>query len=88
MLWPDACRIFHGVPGGRSRLASCGQDRDSRSSHQSRSSRMREGRQGTVRAARTLLDCSSLSGDGPKVGLAYEVGGQGDHSFNDAAAKE
>ena len=34
-----------------------------------------------------LLDCSSLSGDGPKVGLAYDVGGQGDHSFNDAAAQ-
>jgi basic membrane protein A and related proteins len=33
-----------------------------------------------------VLDCSSLSGDGPKVGLAYDVGGQGDHSFNDAAA--
>ncbi len=32
------------------------------------------------------LDCGSLSGDGPKVGLAYDVGGQGDHSFNDAAA--
>jgi basic membrane protein A and related proteins len=32
------------------------------------------------------LDCSALSGDGPKVGLAYDVGGQGDHSFNDAAA--
>ena len=33
-----------------------------------------------------LLDCSSLSGNGPKVGIAYDVGGQGDHSFNDAAA--
>jgi basic membrane protein A and related proteins len=33
-----------------------------------------------------LLDCGSLSGEGPKVGLAYDVGGQGDHSFNDAAA--
>ena len=32
------------------------------------------------------LDCKSTSGDGPKVGLAYDVGGQGDHSFNDAAA--
>lgn len=32
------------------------------------------------------LDCGSLSGDGPKVGIAYDVGGQGDHSFNDAAA--
>ena len=34
----------------------------------------------------SALDCSTLSGDGPKVGLAYDVGGQGDHSFNDAAA--
>jgi len=33
------------------------------------------------------LDCSSLSGDGPKVGIAYDVGGQGDHSFNDSAAQ-
>jgi len=32
------------------------------------------------------LDCEAASGDGPKVGLAYDVGGQGDHSFNDAAA--
>ncbi len=32
------------------------------------------------------LDCTSESGDGPKVGLAYDVGGQGDNSFNDAAA--
>ncbi|MFY9916584.1 MAG: BMP family ABC transporter substrate-binding protein [Nocardioidaceae bacterium] len=32
------------------------------------------------------LDCSSTSGDGPKVGLAYDVGGQGDQSFNDSAA--
>jgi basic membrane protein A and related proteins len=31
------------------------------------------------------LDCNSLKGDGPKVGLAFDVGGQGDHSFNDAA---
>jgi basic membrane protein A len=34
----------------------------------------------------TALDCDSLSGDGPKVGIAYDVGGQGDHSFNDSAA--
>jgi basic membrane protein A len=34
----------------------------------------------------SALDCSSLSGDGPKVGIAYDVGGQGDHSFNDSAA--
>lgn len=29
--------------------------------------------------------CKSADGDGPKVGLAYDVGGQGDQSFNDAA---
>ena len=32
------------------------------------------------------LDCDSADGDGPKVGIAYDVGGQGDRSFNDAAA--
>jgi basic membrane protein A len=37
-------------------------------------------------ASNTALDCDSLSGDGPKVGIAYDVGGQGDHSFNDSAA--
>jgi basic membrane protein A and related proteins len=31
------------------------------------------------------LDCKSVKGSGPKVGLAYDVGGQGDHSFNDSA---
>ena len=29
--------------------------------------------------------CKSADGDGPKVGLAYDVGGRGDQSFNDAA---
>lgn len=29
--------------------------------------------------------CESADGDGPKVGLAYDVGGRGDQSFNDAA---
>jgi basic membrane protein A len=28
--------------------------------------------------------CSS-GGDGPKVGIAYDVGGRGDRSFNDSA---
>lgn len=28
---------------------------------------------------------TSTAGDGPKVGLAYDVGGRGDQSFNDAA---
>ncbi|MGH1563478.1 BMP family lipoprotein [Mumia sp. DW29H23] len=32
------------------------------------------------------LDCDAADGDGPKVGVAYDVGGQGDKSFNDAAA--
>ncbi len=31
-------------------------------------------------------DLCSGDGDGPKVGLAYDVGGRGDQSFNDAAA--
>jgi basic membrane protein A len=31
------------------------------------------------------LNCDE-GGDGPKVGLAYDVGGRGDNSFNDAAA--
>lgn len=29
--------------------------------------------------------CKDASGDGPKVGLAYDVGGRGDQSFNDSA---
>ncbi|MFT3874629.1 MAG: BMP family ABC transporter substrate-binding protein [Nocardioides sp.] len=29
--------------------------------------------------------CADASGDGPKVGLAYDVGGRGDQSFNDSA---
>lgn len=33
-----------------------------------------------------ILDCDAADGDGPKVGVAYDVGGQGDKSFNDAAA--
>ena len=37
-------------------------------------------------ASNTALNCDSLSGNGPKVGIAYDVGGQGDHSFNDSAA--
>lgn len=31
-------------------------------------------------------DLCEGSGDGPKVGLAYDVGGRGDQSFNDSAA--
>jgi basic membrane protein A len=29
--------------------------------------------------------CESADGDGPKIGLAYDVGGRGDQSFNDSA---
>jgi basic membrane protein A len=29
--------------------------------------------------------CKTAKGDGPKIGLAYDVGGRGDQSFNDAA---
>ena len=31
--------------------------------------------------------CKAAKGDGPKVGLAYDVGGRGDQSFNDSAYK-
>ncbi len=31
--------------------------------------------------------CKAAQGDGPKVGLAYDVGGRGDQSFNDSAYK-
>ena len=40
---------------------------------------------------RTALRCPTTQsdpcagGDGPKVGLAYDVGGRGDQSFNDSA---
>lgn len=29
--------------------------------------------------------CASAEGDGPRIGLAYDVGGRGDQSFNDSA---
>ncbi|MFC5677656.1 BMP family lipoprotein [Aeromicrobium endophyticum] len=29
--------------------------------------------------------CKTADGDGPKIGLAYDVGGRGDRSFNDSA---
>jgi basic membrane protein A len=29
--------------------------------------------------------CASADGDGPKIGVAYDVGGRGDQSFNDSA---
>lgn len=31
--------------------------------------------------------CKTAKGDGPKIGLAYDVGGRGDQSFNDSAYK-
>jgi basic membrane protein A len=31
--------------------------------------------------------CKTAKGDGPKVGVAYDVGGRGDQSFNDSAYK-
>jgi basic membrane protein A and related proteins len=34
----------------------------------------------------TSADLCDGGGDGPKVGLAYDVGGRGDQSFNDSAA--
>ena len=30
--------------------------------------------------------CAAAGGDGPKIGVAYDVGGRGDQSFNDLAA--
>jgi len=39
--------------------------------------------EGTTGASEDI--CSDASGDGPKVGLAYDVGGRGDQSFNDSA---
>ena len=35
----------------------------------------------------SISSCSDASGSGPKVGIAYDVGGRGDQSFNDAAWK-
>ena len=29
--------------------------------------------------------CKTAGGDGPKIGVAYDVGGRGDQSFNDSA---
>jgi basic membrane protein A len=40
---------------------------------------------GSGNTASSALDCTTLTGDGPKVGIAYDVGGHGDHSFNDSA---
>jgi len=37
--------------------------------------------------AKDSSDASSSAKDGVKVGVAYDVGGRGDHSFNDSAAR-
>jgi basic membrane protein A len=41
---------------------------------------------GTTKGTASNADvCKGAKGDGPKVGLAYDVGGRGDQSFNDSA---
>jgi len=45
-----------------------------------------EGTEGSDGEATGETDvCASAEGDGPKIGLAYDVGGRGDQSFNDSA---
>lgn len=56
-------------------LAGCGSDDDSDG-----------GDDTNAGSGGNALDCDAADGDGPKVGIAYDVGGQGDKSFNDAAA--
>lgn len=41
------------------------------------------GGEGEAKAGGNL--CADASGDGPKIGMAYDVGGRGDQSFNDSA---
>ncbi len=43
-----------------------------------------DGGGGGAKAAETNK-CKSADGDGPKVGIAYDIGGRGDQSFNDSA---
>lgn len=52
-------------------LVGCGKNDDSKSDDKA--------------AAGTEDVCESADGDGPKIGLAYDVGGRGDQSFNDSA---
>jgi basic membrane protein A len=59
-------------------LAGCAKGTSSSSS---------SGSSGSTASTSTALDCKSLTGSGPNVGIAYDVGGQGDHSFNDSAAQ-
>jgi basic membrane protein A len=54
-------------------LAGCGSDNDN-------------GGEDDTAGSSNTLDCDAADGDGPNVGIAYDVGGQGDKSFNDAAA--
>ena len=45
-----------------------------------------EGGNGSDKPAAKSDDiCKTADGDGPKIGLAYDVGGRGDRSFNDSA---
>ncbi len=57
-------------------LAGCGANDDTDSAD--------EGTESSA-AAETGDLCADASGDGPKVGLAFDVGGEGDLSFNDSA---
>ena len=50
-----------------------------------RSRRGGSGSDGGSTPRRTTDVCKSAEGDGPKIGLAYDVGGRGDQSFNDSA---
>ncbi len=40
---------------------------------------------GTDKPSASKDVCKTAKGDGPKIGLAYDVGGRGDQSFNDSA---
>jgi basic membrane protein A len=40
---------------------------------------------GSKKSAASDDVCKTADGDGPKIGLAYDVGGRGDRSFNDSA---
>lgn len=40
---------------------------------------------GNKKASDSADVCKTAKGSGPKIGLAYDVGGRGDHSFNDSA---
>jgi basic membrane protein A len=53
-------------------LTGCGKDND---------------KTGTDKPSASKDVCKTATGDGPKVGLAYDVGGVGDRSFNDSATE-